>query len=75
MDVPAEFAKLHRPRSGPRRLDDNPESAAQTSMMNFYDREFKEVLDIVIVQGRYKCKFGEGESTFDHPPTTTEFPT
>ena len=50
VDVPAEFAKLHRPRSRPRRLDDNPESAAETSMMNFYDREFKEVLDILIAQ-------------------------
>ena len=30
VDVPAEFAKLHRPRSRPRRLDDNPESAAET---------------------------------------------
>ena len=50
MDVPAEFAKLHRPRSRPRRLDDHPESTAETSMMNFYDREFKEVLDILITQ-------------------------
>ena len=50
VDVPAEAAKLHRPRSRPRRLDDNSESAAQTSMMNFYDREFKEVLDILITQ-------------------------
>ena len=50
VDVPAEFANLHRPRSRPRRLDDNPESAAETSMMNFYDREFKEVLDILITQ-------------------------
>ena len=50
VDVPAAFAKLHRPRSRPRRLDDNPESAAETSMMNFYDREFKEVLDILIAQ-------------------------
>ena len=49
-DVPAEFVKLHRPRSRPRRLDDNPESAIETSMMNFYDREFKEVLDILIAQ-------------------------
>ena len=53
VDVPAEFAKLHRPRSRPRRLDDNPESAAETSMMNFYDREFKEVLDILIAQYKY----------------------
>ena len=50
VDVPAEFAKLHRPRSRPRRLDDNPVSTAETSMMNFYDREFKEVLDILIAQ-------------------------
>ena len=50
VDVPAEFAKLYRPRNRPRRLDDNPESAAQTSMMNFYDREFKEVLHILIAQ-------------------------
>ena len=54
VDVPAEFAKLHRPRSRPRsrprRLEDNPESAAERSMMNFYDREFKEVLDILIAQ-------------------------
>ena len=53
VDVRAEFAKLHRPRSRPRRLDDNPESAAETSMMNFYDREFKEVLDILIAQYKY----------------------
>ena len=50
VDVPTEFAKLHRPRSRPRQLDDNPESTAETSMMNFYDREFKEVLDILIAQ-------------------------
>ena len=50
VDVPAEFAKLHRPRSRPRRLDDNPESAVETSMMKFYDREFKEALDILITQ-------------------------
>ena len=45
-----EFAKLHRPHSRPCRLDDNPESAAEMSMMNFYAREFKEVLDILIAQ-------------------------
>ena len=45
VDSPAEFAKPHRPRRQPRRLDDNPESAAEMSMMNFYDREFKEVLE------------------------------
>ncbi|CAB3994785.1 zinc finger MYM-type 1-like [Paramuricea clavata] len=50
VDAAGEFAKLHRPRSRPRRLDDNPESAAEISMMNFYDREFKEVLDILIAQ-------------------------
>ena len=49
-DVPAKFAKLHRPRSRPRHLDDNPESPAKTPMMNFYDREFEEVLDILIAQ-------------------------
>ena len=52
VDAPAEFAKLHRPRRRPRRLDDNPESAAEMSMMNFYDREFKEVLDNLIAQYR-----------------------
>ena len=41
VDAPAEFVKLHRPRSRPRRLDDNPESAAEMPMMNFYGREFK----------------------------------
>jgi hypothetical protein len=54
VDAAGEFAKLHRPRSRPRRrprrLDDNPESAAEISMMNFYDREFKEVLDNLIAQ-------------------------
>lgn len=48
VDSSGEFAKLHRPRSRPRRLDDNPESASEISMINFYDREFKEVLDILI---------------------------
>ena len=33
-------------------MDDNPESAAEMSMMNFYDREFKEVLDNLIAQYR-----------------------
>ncbi len=49
VDAAGEFAKLHRPRSRPRHLDDNPESAAEISI-NFYDREFKEVLDILIAQ-------------------------
>ena len=55
-DVPAKFAKLHRPCSRPRRLDDNPESPAETSMVNFYDREFKEVLDILIAQYKDNIK-------------------
>ena len=63
VDAPAEFAKLHRPR----RLDDNPESAAEMSMMNFYDREFKEVLDNLIAQYRDNINTSLEKVTTEHP--------
>jgi hypothetical protein len=61
MDAAGEFAKLHRPCSRPRRLDDN--------------REFKEVLDILIAQ--YKGNINaslEKMKALSRVPTTAEFP-
>ena len=50
VDAAGEFARLHRPRRRPRRLDENPESTADVAMIDFYGREFKEVLDTLIQQ-------------------------
>ena len=76
VDTPAEFVKMHRPRSRPRRLDDDPESAAEMPMMNFYDREFKEVLDNLITQYRDNINASlekvKALSILLQPPLSTE---
>jgi hypothetical protein len=46
----AEFNRKHRVRRPPRRIDDNPDSQATLTMMQFYRREFKSVLETQIVQ-------------------------
>ena len=49
-DSEAEFNRKHRVRRPPSRIDDNPDSQVTLTMMQFYRREFKTVLDIQIVQ-------------------------
>ena len=48
-DPEAEFTHKHRVRRPPSRIDDNPDSQVTLTMMQFYRREFKTVLDIQIV--------------------------
>ncbi len=49
-DPGAEFNRKHGVRRPPRRIDDNPDSQATLTMMQFYRREFKSVLETQIVQ-------------------------
>ena len=49
-DPEAEFNRKHRVRRRPRRIEDNPDSQATLTMMEFYRREFKTVLDTQIIQ-------------------------
>ena len=49
-DPEAEFNRKHRVRRPPSMIDDNPDSQVTLTMMQFYRREFKTVLDIQIVQ-------------------------
>eukprot|EP00112_Aurelia_sp_Birch-Aquarium-sp1_P025263 Seg831.20 transcript_id=Seg831.20/GoldUCD/mRNA.D3Y31 product="hypothetical protein" protein_id=Seg831.20/GoldUCD/D3Y31 len=46
----AEFKRKHRARWRPARIDDHPEAEADLSIVQFYRREFKEVLDRMITQ-------------------------
>ena len=43
-----EFSRLHRPRKRPHRLDENADTAAKFSMVAFYEKEFRAVLDTLI---------------------------
>ena len=45
VDAHGEFARLHRQRRRPHRLDENADTAADISMVAFYEKEFKAVLD------------------------------
>ena len=49
-DPEAEFRRKHRTRRLPRRIDDNPETQAELTMIQFYRQEFTKVLDTQIVQ-------------------------
>ena len=46
----AEFNRKHRARRRPARIDDHPEAEAELGIVQFYRREFKEVLDTMITQ-------------------------
>ena len=46
----AEFRRKHRMRRRPRRFDDNPDTQAELTMLPFYRKEFKMVLDTQISQ-------------------------
>lgn len=54
LDVNAEddFSRHHRKRKPPKKIDDNPESAATLPMEQFYRKEFKKVLNVLITETR-----------------------
>ena len=56
VDAHGEFSRLHRPRRGPHRLDENADTAADISMVAFYEKEFKAVLDTLIQQYKENMK-------------------
>ena len=50
IDAEAHFAKHHRTRCPPKRLDENPETAAVLDLYQFFRKEFKCVLDVLVTQ-------------------------
>ena len=48
IDVDSDFLRHHRQRRAPRRIDDNPDTAANLDVESFYRKEFKAVLDTQI---------------------------
>ncbi|XP_028394445.1 uncharacterized protein LOC114518638 [Dendronephthya gigantea] len=47
IDPEIDFHHHHRPRRVPRRLDEQPESAAALSLSAFYKKQFREALDVL----------------------------
>ena len=56
VDAHGEFSRLHRPRRRPHRLDENSDTSADISMVAFYEKEFKAVLDTLIQQYKENMK-------------------
>ena len=56
VDAHGEFWRLHRPRRRPHRLDENSVTTADISMVAFYEKEFKAVLDTLIQQYKENMK-------------------
>ena len=56
VDAHGEFWRLHRPRRRPHRLDGNSATTADISMVAFYEKEFKAVLDTLIQQYKENMK-------------------
>ena len=54
VDAPGELSRLHRPRRRPHRLDQNADTAADISMVAFYEKEFR--LDNLIQQYKENMK-------------------
>jgi hypothetical protein len=49
VNAESEFAKYHRKRVAPRRIDDAPENAVHFGLQTFYRKEFLQVLDAQIL--------------------------
>ena len=56
VDAHGEFWRLHPPRRRPHRLDENSATTADISMVAFYEKEFKAVLDTLIQQYKENMK-------------------
>ena len=50
IDAEAEYQRFHRPWRIPKRLDNQPETAAKMTMMTYYSKEFFAVLDSLLVE-------------------------
>ena len=59
VNAETEFAKHHRKRVAPRRIDDTPENAVHFGLQTFYRKEFLQVLDaqILLLEGNLKVAF------------------
>ena len=56
INVEADFAKHHRPCPPPKRLDENAETTAVLDLYQFLRKEFKCVLDVLVMQLREKMQ-------------------
>ena len=56
IDAEADFAKHHRTRRPPRRLDEHPETTAVLDLYQFFGKEFKCVLDVLITEFKEKIQ-------------------
>ena len=56
VDAEADFARHHRTRRLPRRLDENPETTVVLDLYQFFRKEFKSVMDILVTQFREKMQ-------------------
>ena len=59
VNAESEFAKHHRKRVAPRRIDDSPENAVHFGLQTFYRKEFLHLLDaqILLLEGNVKVSF------------------
>ena len=59
VNAESEFAKHHRKRVAPRRIDDTPENAVHFGLQTFYRKEFLQVLDaqILLLKDNLKVAF------------------
>ena len=74
VNAETEFAKHHRKRVAPRRIDDTPENTVHFGLQTFYRKEFLQVLDaqIILLEGNLKvaCKIIEPAVSLLKPPYT-----
>ncbi len=59
VNAESEFAKHHKKRVAPRRIDDTPENAVHFGLQTFYRKEFLQVLDaqILLLEDNLKVAF------------------
>ena len=76
VNAESEFAKHHRKRVAPRRIDDTPENAVHFGLQTFYRKEFLHVLDaqILLLEDNLKVAFKIIESAVSllKPPYESE---
>ena len=78
VDGEEEFKKVHRKRKPPKKLDENPSTSAEFSLLSYYKKEINEVLDMMIsvLTSKYdnlKVSFKSFSNVLD--PTITEYET
>jgi hypothetical protein len=59
VNAETEFAKYHRKRVAPRRIDDTPQNTVHFGLQTFYRKEFLQVLDaqILLLEDHLKVAF------------------